>query len=250
MAAPSPQDLQQGVPQGANIVARQPAPGGGEILLDANGGVYAIGGAKYQGSYWDDNYVSAKDRNDPNRRFSGLEMDPHSGGYTAISEGGERFAFNTPYKDAATANSLYRDPAFLAFLRGSDTTLETAAQDVARKQAAYQQALALAVPQIQDNGQQERRGIDNSFEVRGVYNSGQRAVRNQEQEIRQGNQIATAQASTADQIGELHSGLAGLVAQQQQQAAEHGYNTAQTQELGQRQEALRQKYPAQFGGSA
>lgn len=243
-----PPEIQAQIPAAARagLVDIQPAPGGGWLALGKDGGVFALGGAAYKGGLGGTPHLQ-----NVGSSAARLEIDPNTGGYTIIGDKGHRYAFGTEYKaeaPAAAPNSLYRDPAFLAFLRSSDLGLETAAQDVARKQAAYQQALALAVPTMQDQGKQERQGIDNNFEARGVYRSGQREVQNAAQEVRQANAISGAQASTAENIGSLQSSLAERVAEQQRMAAEKGFSTAQQQELGQQQETLRSKYPAQFAG--
>lgn len=265
MAAPTPQDLQQGVPASANVVKRVAAPGGGEYLLDANGGVYAIGGASYQGSYWDDRYLDPKHRVHQNLQFKDIVLDPN-GGYKLLyddpSGSGRVYDYNLapafqqmnpgwkPPAPKPKPNTLYSDPGFLAFMRSSDLELETAAQQVARQQDALRRALGLQETQIKDQGVQDRQNIANSFEARGVFRSGMNAVKQAEAEQRMAADLAARKRETANQISGLSESLASKVAEQQRAAGEKGYGVAGQQDLAARQEALRAKYPASFGGQS
>lgn len=259
MAMPTPADLQQGVPATANIVKRIPGPSGGELLLDANGGVYAIGGAQYQGSYLDDAYVAPEHRNDPNRQFSDIRLNPE-GGYALASSRGEEYNLAPAWQQrqqqavqqAATpaANSLYSDPAFLAFIRQSDLGIETVAEQVRRKNAALQSALGLDIARTQNAGQQSREGINNSYEARGVFRSGKRLQDLARQENDQSDVIAQRRASTTEQIAAGHDTLANAVADRMRQAGEQGFSTSQTQDLENRNEELRKKYPNEYGTGA
>lgn len=60
--------------------------------LSSNGGVFAVGGAPFLGSYFS---LPSKDRNIPNRRFTSLQLLPH-GGYTLVSSTGEHYSFPAP----------------------------------------------------------------------------------------------------------------------------------------------------------
>lgn len=262
MAGPTPEDLKQGVPPTANVVKRVAAPGGGEYLLDANGGVYAIGGANYGGSYFDQNYLDQK-HNTGAQNFTDLVLNP-MGGYKIISEQSPvGYDFSGEYQRrygqtqappgapaAPAPNTLYSDPGFLAFLRSSDLGLETAASKVAQQQDALRRALGMSTTQLQDQGGQERQGIANSFESRGVFRSGMNAVKQAEQEQRQAQAISANQAQTAGQVADLSASLADKVAEQQRLASEKGYGVAGEQELNKLQEGLRAKYPSAYGGKA
>src|SRR5882672_12431920 len=82
LGAPSDADIQAGVPAGANIVKRVPAPSGkGELLVDANGGVYDTGGQSFSGSY----FSLKPEQRQGNRQFTGIQTDPNTGGYKLIS---------------------------------------------------------------------------------------------------------------------------------------------------------------------
>src|SRR5882672_8184603 len=82
LGAPSDADIQAGVPAGANIVKRVPAPSGkGELLLDANGGVYDTGGQSFSGSYFSLN----PEQRQGTRTFQDITVDPQTGGYTLKS---------------------------------------------------------------------------------------------------------------------------------------------------------------------
>ena len=68
---------------GERIVGKIPNPSGpGFYLQGEYGGIFAEGGAPYLGGYFDPNM--AEHRNDPNRRFTGIEA-LEGGGYRSIS---------------------------------------------------------------------------------------------------------------------------------------------------------------------
>lgn len=232
MAAPTAADIQAGVPAHANIIKRVPNPAGGEYLLDSNGGVYAIGGAQYGGSYHDDSYVGAQHRNDPNRQFSDLVLDPR-GGYRLVSQTGENYDLAPEYQKRFGAstppNPLAQDPAWAAFLRTSGLEYDQAAGDIARRSSAINTALGLDIPDIEEQGKKDRRGIDSNFEARGVYESGQRLKLLGEQEAHQARQLGRRQLAAGNQIGGLESDLADTVARIQRRGAELGSSIAGTQ---------------------
>lgn len=238
----TPEQIAMGIPARANIVKIVDAPGGGKLALGADGGVFALGGAQFHGAY---TQLAAEDRQG-NRSFKDIQVNP-DGSYKLISNiPGQEYNFGPKAPQGPAPNSLYQDPAFLAFLRSSDLSLETAAGDVARKQRAYQDALQAQTGNIEQNRTQASQGKNNSFEARGVYRSGQREVQQGQLEQDYAQQLAAAQAQTAGQVGELQQGLAEKVAEQQRQAAEKGYGVAGQQELATQQENLRKKYPTQY----
>lgn len=69
--------------------------GGGKILQGEFGGVFAEGGAQFHGSYFSPELASA--RNDPNRRFTGIEL-LEGGGYRSITSNPNElgYAFRPP----------------------------------------------------------------------------------------------------------------------------------------------------------
>lgn len=77
--------------------------GGGRILQGERGGVFAEGNAKFHGSYFG---IDPIHRNDPNRRFTGIEL-LEGGGYRSITsnpnEGG--YAFNAPARPTPSAST-------------------------------------------------------------------------------------------------------------------------------------------------
>ena len=210
------------LPPGVVGVAEIPAPGGGKWILGADGGVFAVDGAPYLGSYQG---LDAGTKNDPNRTFTGIEA--AGNGYALTSGTGERYQFDgqggsPPAPDQAAAPSLYSNPAFLAFLRSSGLGIETAANDVAKREGAINVALASKIPELQEQGRRNLRGIDNSFESRGVFRSGTRMDKRAESEYDTNNLIAGAETDAANQVGELKSSLAQTVANQAGRGAELG----------------------------
>lgn len=247
MAKPSPQDIAAGVPNGANVIQRINAPGGGEWLLGDDGGVFAINGAPYLGSYTG---LDARDRQGQ-RKITGIEATPH-GGYRLISDdqgpGGPGYAFN-PHSDVAppgAPNELFKDPAFLAFMRASGTSIETIAADNARKQAAYTNALNnFTLPENQQAEQSRLKNIAGGYESRGLSRSTQRASdQNQASGYYQG-QAAKAKQTVADQINTDSQTLASEIAGQQRKGAELGYDVGQSADYNNLVEGIRKKYPTQ-----
>lgn len=242
MPAPSQSDIQAGVPTGANIVQRISAPGGGEWLIGEDGGVFAIGGAPYLGSYTG---LDAGTRNDPNRRFKGAEA--AGGGYALISNTGERYQFDAPQPASPQTvqptlpDSLMSDPAFLAFMRTSGTELEVAANQVNRQTLAAKQAETTALGDESYNTQRNEKLTSGGFQSRGITRSGAHQKALQEEARASAQRKTTIQSNTANTIAGLSEGLTNRVIGVQKEAAERGLTTGQTQALDQGIEAIRRK---------
>lgn len=249
MAAPTPQDLSAGVPAGANIVKRVPAPSGkGELLLDANGGVYDTGGQSFSGSY----YSLAPDQRQGTRSFTDIQVDPNTGGYKLISNIlGQEYAFGPSefVKNMPKANPLYSDPAFLQFIAGAGMDYETAAGQVQRRKQALQNALALDVPEMQKKSENNLKSIYGNFASRGLYGAGQQGVEEGEERARSVAEIGRAQGDTANQIADLESGLAQKRSEILQSAATKGLGTADTMDLKNKLTDVDRRYPAAAAGA-
>jgi hypothetical protein len=84
-----------------NIVDAVEADGGGVWALGADGGVFALGGAPFLGSYAGE---SAQVRNDPTRRFTLIQRDPVTGGYKLLTDRPwESYNYGAPAGPAAGA---------------------------------------------------------------------------------------------------------------------------------------------------
>lgn len=96
--------------------------------------------------------------------------------------------------------TLQSDPAYLNYLRTmglGDSDARSAAQ---RQIDSVNRQLALTVPQMREQGIENIRGIDNSFEARGVFRSGERLRRNAQSEANTQAQIAAAQEGAAGNV--------------------------------------------------
>lgn len=247
-----PPEIRAQIPQlaQAGVVDIQQAPGGGWYALGADGGVFAIGGARFRGGLGGTQHLSGI-----GSKAARLEIDPETGGYTIVGDKGHRYAFDTEYltpeqaanrEELKKPNPLYSDPDFLAFVRASDYGIETAAADTIRKQEAINRGLVTSLAQLSDTAHQNKRGIDNSFEARGVYRSGKRVERQDEYEGTRALQEYGIRDQAQTQIQNSAADLAGLVASNQQKSAELGYGTAGNQALTQGYEAVQKKYPQLF----
>lgn len=245
MASPSEADLTAGVPAGANIVKRVPAPSGkGELLLDANGGVYDTGGQSFSGSYYS---LDPKDRQGQ-RSFENIVVDPKTGGYKLVSNiPGQEYNFGPSQyvQNQPKANPLYSDPAFLAFTANAGLDYETAAQDVAKKKAGLQNALGLQIPDIQNQGKKDLESIYGGFASRGLYGAGQQGVKEGESQADTLGQIGRAQANTQNQITDLEGGLAQSRQKIMTDAANKGYAVAGNQDLTSKLDDVDRRYPQQ-----
>lgn len=127
-------------------------------------------------------------------------------------------------------SSVYGDPAMLAFIRASGMSNEIAAADVARRQAAINQALGIATQDTEAAGEQSRRNIAGGMEARGVFRSGQNMLAQQYQEEAQARRLGALRLAAANQIGDLHSGLLSQIAANQQKAASLALTTGMNQD--------------------
>lgn len=249
MATPTPEDLAAGVPQGANIVSRRPAPSGkGELLLDANGGVYDTGGQSFGGSY----FSLKPEQRQGTRQFTDLQVNDQTGGYKLISDQpGQEYNFDPSeyVRNMPKANPLYSDPAFLQFVANAGMTYETAAADVTKRKAALQNALALDVPELEKKSENNLKSIYGDFASRGLYGAGQQGVEEGEERARSLGEVGRKQGDTANQINELTTNLAYTRQGILQDAAQKGLSTAGTQDLDQKFKDVDRKYPAAASGA-
>lgn len=119
---------------------------------------------------------------------------------------------------------IYKDPTVLAFLRSSGLTEQVAANEIARRQGAVNQALATNLDDLNARGVIERRNIDGSMEARGMHRSGQNLTAQAEQEAGQARMQGAMQQQAQNQVNDLSGNLTMMVAQNQQKAAELGTN--------------------------
>lgn len=187
------------------------------VYVGERGGVFTDNQADFAGSYFS---LDEQHRNDPDRRFTGIEAVDN--GYRLLSDrpGEQGYTFTRPAQQVN--RSLYEDPAFLAFMRTSGLGLETAAADVAQKENAINVALASRVAGLGDQRDASLRGVDSGFESRGLFRSSGRKNRRADEERAFGSQIGAAETGAASEIAGLKGGLAKQVAEQQGTASEKG----------------------------
>lgn len=242
MATPTPQDLAAGVPAGANIVKRVPAPSGkGELLIDEQGGVYDTGGQSFSGSY----FSLTPEQRQGTRTFKDIVVDPNTGGYKLISGTGEEYAFGPSehVRNMPKANPLYSDPGFLAFVANAGMDYEAAAGTVARQKAAIQNALGVRIPEIKKQGEKAKESVYGDFASRGLYGAGQQAVKEDEVAANTLSQVASEEAKAAADIESLTGQLVNKRQQYLKDATSKGYDVAGTQDLTNKFSEVDKKYP-------
>lgn len=87
-----------------NVVQVVDAPGGGQLAVGADGGVFALGGASYRGSYTG----LAPEQRQGTRSFTGITAD-RAGGYTLRAS--DNASYNFPAAPAAATTTATAPPA-------------------------------------------------------------------------------------------------------------------------------------------
>lgn len=236
-----PAHLRQGLP--SNVVDVVQAPGGGYYAVGADGGVFTLGGAQFHGSIPGLQGDTLAGQHQVGQ--GGFKLLPN-GGYEVTDTAGRKYAFGPQAPPAPKANPLYSDPDFLAFTRAADYTLDAAAADVARRQAAVNRALATDLTTLQDSREKDLKSIDESAETRGVYRGGDRLRDRTQAESQYAQREGQVREQRSTELADTAQSLADKVAGLQQQAAEKGYGLAGEQALGQGYEAVQKKYPGLF----
>lgn len=126
---------------------------------------------------------------------------------------------------AISMAEIYKDPTILAFLRSSGLSEQVAANEIARRQTAVNQALATNLDDLGAKGVIERRNIDGSQEARGMFRSGQTLQRGADQQAQEARIGGAMQQQAQNQVNDLAGNLTMMVAQNQQKAAELGTST-------------------------
>lgn len=139
-------------------------------------------------------------------------------------------------------SEIYNDPTILAFLRSSGLAEQVAANDVARRQTAINQALGIGIEDLNQKGEISRRNIGNSYEDRGVYRSGANLRDQAEQEAQQARQQGALQFQARDDMNNLSGGLTSMIAENQQKAAEMGTQAYMDNALSAGRDAIDNKY--------
>lgn len=118
--------------------------------------------------------------------------------------------------------ALASDPAYLAFLRASGLSGSIATADADRRRNDINIALGIGTDDLNASGEQERRGISDSQEDRGVYRSGQTLRRLGEQEASQGRRRSAIELAASGQLGDIESNLLQTLAGNEVRGAELG----------------------------
>lgn len=133
---------------------------------------------------------------------------------------------------APAASSLAVSPAWLAFRRslGIEDWV-----DVATAQAqidALNRRAGLTRGDLLERGVDERQGIANSFETRGLLRSGARLRDQAKQQAGEGRALADIELGLAEQSAALMANLAGRQAERQRSSAEQGLTVAERETVG------------------
>lgn len=128
---------------------------------------------------------------------------------------------------SASAGSIWADPAFLAFQRSLNGSLDAASASTALQGEAAQRALQMQLGSIQD---QTKKGIDRTGVVaagNGTWSSGARLQDQANIQTQGAGQQAAAQGNFYNRQQELQYDLADRVAEMRRQAAERGLKYAE-----------------------
>lgn len=238
------------LPPGVKEVQRVAAPGGGYYVLGSDGAVFAISDeqGRTPAYYGGVNNVKGDTLAGQHQFAQGaLSLNP-TGGYTITDSGGRNYGFDTNYARANgyqvpdAGSTLTSDPAFLAFLRTSGLSLETAANQVRQQTGAINAARDTALGDIDYSAGNQRNATAGGREARGVLrSSGTNEALDQVERNRLA-QRAAKENEAATQIGSLNQGLANQVLAQQGKAAELGLSTGQSQSYDASLNDLKKRY--------
>lgn len=117
--------------------------------------------------------------------------------------------------------TIANDPTYLSYLRSSGYNEDSARMLAARQVDQLKRRVSMAIPGIQEAGIEQRRGIGNSFEARGVFASGERLRQQALQQRGETSQIAALQGGLADQVGDIEIGLRDQIGQLANQRGEY-----------------------------
>lgn len=124
----------------------------------------------------------------------------------------------------------------LGFNQGSNGT-SFAQSNAARQISDVQRQLALSQADLQQAGQQEREGINNGYEDRGLFTSGLRGISLAKQQGQEANKEAQLEAGAASDIGNINAGMQQQLASERAQQAQ----TLADQQLAQSQLGFQQQ---------
>lgn len=114
------------------------------------------------------------------------------------------------------------DAMMMAYLRQLGFDEAEARAYAARQRDRVNRQVAMQVPQVQEQGMEERRNIGLQREQSGLYRSGETERRLARQRADEMGQIGAIEGGAADQIGGVESDLAREVARVRRDTAEAG----------------------------
>jgi hypothetical protein len=245
-----------GLPAGVHEVQRVAAPGGGYYVMGSDGGVFAVPDEQGRTPQFYGSVPGVKgDSLAGHHQFGpgGLTLNP-AGGYTVTDQAGHQYGFDTNYARANglqvpdAASTLPSDPAYMAFMRASGLGLQTAANQVRQNTASINAALQTSMGNLQNDYDQQAKNRQGGYESRGVLRSGETQQGLDQVERARANAVSQAQGGAATQIQGLNQTLAQRIADVQNQAAERGLSTAQTQDMDSQLTQLKNQYPEYYAG--
>lgn len=257
VAGQAPAPAAPGLPAGVHEVQRVAAPGGGYYVLGSDGGVFAIpdAGGKTPAFYGSVPGMQGDTLAGQHQFADGaLSLNP-TGGYSLTDTAGRNYGFDTNYAKGhglavpEQGNTLYSDPAFLAFMRSSGLGLETAANQVRQQTGAINAALQTSMGDLANQYNESGRRTQGGMESRGVLRSSDTQQALDQNERARSAAVSSAQSGAANQISGLNQSLASQVAAQQNKAAELGLSTAQGQDYNDMLNGLQKKYAPELANS-
>lgn len=118
------------------------------------------------------------------------------------------------------------DPAYQALLRAIGVQEDEARRVATARQGETERQAAEVTPRIAEKGQEERRGIDSSFESRGLFRGGERLRRLGLQQQQEQQRVGDVQRDTTNRVQEIQRALQSQINDLARQRADAALNAS------------------------